>query len=145
MAKKSPSPTFEPIKPTRAHEAVLAQLQRKILEGELAPGDRLPSEREMMDTFGVSRPTVYETIRRWEAEGEVGLLDRSRAPHSSPRQTKAEVTAALLTLKERHPTYGPDKLVRMLRDDYDRLTALLRRLSPDSASPPGPRTADFAG
>src|SRR5208283_3812003 len=40
MSKKSPPPTFEPIKPTRAHEAVLAQLQRKILEGELDPGDR---------------------------------------------------------------------------------------------------------
>ena len=40
MAKKRPSPTFEPIKPTRAHEAILAQLRRTILAGELAPGDR---------------------------------------------------------------------------------------------------------
>ena len=69
MAKKTPSPTFEPIKPTRAHEAVLAQLQRKILEGELAPGDRLPSEREMMDTFGVSWPTVREALRVAESLG----------------------------------------------------------------------------
>jgi GntR family transcriptional repressor for pyruvate dehydrogenase complex len=71
MAKKSPSPTFVPIKSTRAHEAVLAQIQRKILEGELAPGDRLPSEREMMDTFGVSRPTVREALRVAESLGLV--------------------------------------------------------------------------
>jgi DNA-binding FadR family transcriptional regulator len=83
MAKKSPTPTFEPIKPTRAHEAVLAQLQRKILEGELAPGDRLPSEREMMETFGVSRPTVREALRVAEVSGNrlfVVILTALRDP-----------------------------------------------------------------
>ena len=73
MAKKTPAPTFEPIKPTRAHEAILAQLQCKILEGELAPGDRLPSERVMMETFGVSRPTVREALRVAESLGLVAV------------------------------------------------------------------------
>ena len=73
MARKTPTTSFEPIKPTRAHEAVLAQLQRKILEGELAPGDRLPSEREMMDSFGVSRPTVREALRVAESLGLVAV------------------------------------------------------------------------
>ncbi len=73
MARKSPSLPFEPIKPTRAHEAVLAQLQRKILEGELEPGDRLPSEREMMETFGVSRPTIREALRVAESLGLVAV------------------------------------------------------------------------
>lgn len=73
MAKKTPTTTFEAIKPTRAHEAILAQLQRKILEGELAPGDRLPSEREMMETFGVSRPTVREALRVAESLGLVAV------------------------------------------------------------------------
>jgi DNA-binding FadR family transcriptional regulator len=73
MARKSASPAFEPIKPTRAHEAILAQLQRKILEGALAPGDRLPSERAMMDTFGVSRPTVREALRVAESLGLVAV------------------------------------------------------------------------
>ncbi|MBV8487480.1 MAG: FadR family transcriptional regulator [Planctomycetaceae bacterium] len=52
---------------------MLAPLQRKILEGELAPGDRLPSEREMMDTFGVSRPTVREALRVAESLGLVAV------------------------------------------------------------------------
>src|ERR1700678_2765341 len=73
MAKKKPSPMFELIKPTRAHEAVLAQLQQKILAGELAPGDRLPSEREMMETFGVSRPTIREALRVAESLGLVAV------------------------------------------------------------------------
>jgi DNA-binding FadR family transcriptional regulator len=73
MSKKSPSAAFEPIKATRAHEAILAQLQRKILEGDLEPGDRLPSEREMMETFGVSRPTVREALRVAESLGLVAV------------------------------------------------------------------------
>ena len=73
MDKKTPSPMFEPIKLARAHEAILAQLQRKILEGELAPGGRLPSEREMMETFGVSRPTVREALRVAESLGLVAV------------------------------------------------------------------------
>ncbi|MGP0063216.1 MAG: FadR/GntR family transcriptional regulator [Isosphaeraceae bacterium] len=72
MAKKTPT-TFEPIKPIRAHEAILAQFQRKILEGELVPGDRLPSERQMMETFGVSRPTVREALRVAESLGLVAI------------------------------------------------------------------------
>jgi GntR family transcriptional regulator, transcriptional repressor for pyruvate dehydrogenase complex len=73
MAKKTPSTTFEPIKATRAHEAILAQFQSKILEGELVPGDRLPSERVMMTTFGVSRPTVREALRVAESLGLVAV------------------------------------------------------------------------
>ena len=73
MTEKTSLPKFEPIKPTRAHEAILAQIERKILEGELAPGDRLPSEREMMATFGVSRPTVREALRVAESLGLVAV------------------------------------------------------------------------
>jgi transposase InsO family protein len=77
--------------------------------------------------FGVSRPTVYVAIRRWQEEGEAGLLDRSRAPHSCPRQTGSEVIRALLAVKERHSDYGPDKLVRLLRDDGVILSASTAR------------------
>jgi transposase InsO family protein len=71
---------------------------------------------ELARAFGVSRQTIYEYLWRWEAEGAAGLEDRSRAPHSNPRQTSAEVTQALLEIKDRHPRYGPDKLVRLLKD-----------------------------
>jgi GntR family transcriptional repressor for pyruvate dehydrogenase complex len=73
MDKKTSSPNFEPIKATRAHEAILAQLQHKILTGELAVGERLPSERVMMEMFGVSRPTVREALRVGESLGLVAV------------------------------------------------------------------------
>jgi len=78
---------------------------------------------ELSRQLGVSRVTVYAAIERWQEEGEDGLQDRSRRPHSNSRQTSAKVTAALLNMKDRYPDYGPDKLVRLLRDDGIELAA----------------------
>jgi len=72
---------------------------------------------ELGRRFGVSRVTVYATIDRWQEQGEAGLEDRSRAPHSNARQTSPAVIAALLDMKDRYLDYGPEKLVRLLRDD----------------------------
>jgi transposase InsO family protein len=85
------------------------------------------SPTELARRFGVSRPTVYETIGRWMAEGEFGLQDRSRRPHSNGRQTSVGVTGALLSIKDRYPHYGPDKLVRLLRDEGIELRASTAR------------------
>lgn len=41
------------------------------------------------EAAGVSRQTVYRRLRRWRAEGEAGLLDRSSRPHSCPTRLTA--------------------------------------------------------
>jgi len=64
--------------------------------------------------FGVSRQTIYTYIERWKELGEAGLEEGSRRPHTSPRKTSLEIERALLSLKDRHPDYGPDKLVVLL-------------------------------
>jgi transposase InsO family protein len=71
---------------------------------------------ELAREFGVSRQTIYDYLWRWEEEGAAGLEGRSRAPHSNPRQTSTAVMQALIEIKDQHPRYGPDKLVRLLRD-----------------------------
>lgn len=43
-------------------------LQQKILSGELAPGERLPSERDLAAEFGTNRNTLREAMRRLEQE-----------------------------------------------------------------------------
>ena len=82
---------------------------------------------ELAGRFGVSRPTIYSLIERWQEHGEGGLEDQSRRPHSNSRQTSAETTAALLHVKDRHPGYGPDKPVRLLADDGVVLSASTAR------------------
>jgi transposase InsO family protein len=68
--------------------------------------------------FGISRPTGYELIARFGAEGRPGLQDRSRAPHRHPNATPAAQEAAILTLKCRYPSWGPVTLHDRLRRDH---------------------------
>ena len=73
----SPSPPerqsigFLPIRPVRASSDVIAQVRRAIFAGQYKPGDRLPTEREMAQQFGVSRVTVRDALRVLEANGLV--------------------------------------------------------------------------
>jgi DNA-binding FadR family transcriptional regulator len=60
---------FAPIRPTRASSDVIVQIRRAILSGQYRPGDRLPTEREMAQQFGVSRVTVRDALRALEANG----------------------------------------------------------------------------
>ena len=44
-------------------ELVADHVRRQIVRGELVEGDALPSEAELMQRFGVSRPTLREAYR----------------------------------------------------------------------------------
>lgn len=62
---------FEPVRPVRAYERIVEQVEERVLRGQLRPGGRLPSEREMMAQFRVSRSTVREALRVLESSGMV--------------------------------------------------------------------------
>lgn len=55
--------------PQRAWRIVLEHIERDLLEGRLAPGDRLPSERELSADLGVGRSSVREALRVLEVMG----------------------------------------------------------------------------
>src|SRR5438094_10430822 len=57
------------IKKIGIHEEVVTPIHELIREGRLKAGDQLPSERELADTFQVSRATVPEALRAHEAHG----------------------------------------------------------------------------
>jgi GntR family transcriptional regulator, transcriptional repressor for pyruvate dehydrogenase complex len=52
----------------KAASLVAAQIRKQIVMGELAEGDALPSEAEMVKRLGVSRPTLRQAFRILEAE-----------------------------------------------------------------------------
>ncbi|GAB3372643.1 GntR family transcriptional regulator [Amycolatopsis echigonensis] len=54
-----------------AFRQVAADLREKITAGSYSPGDQLPSEREMVETYGVSRPTIRDAVDMLRAEGLV--------------------------------------------------------------------------
>jgi DNA-binding FadR family transcriptional regulator len=63
---------YQPLRKTRLYEQVVEQIQQTIIEGKLKPGDRLPSERELAETFQVGRPTIREALRTL---GIMGLIE----------------------------------------------------------------------
>lgn len=62
-------------KPRRApaYESIAADLRNQIDRGEIAIGDRLPSETALAEGFGVSRPTMREALRSLQ---EAGFVER---------------------------------------------------------------------
>lgn len=60
---------FQPVRAVRAYEAIVEQVERALDTGDLEPGSRLPSERELMTQFEVSRSTVREALRVLESSG----------------------------------------------------------------------------
>lgn len=59
------------IKKTRIHEEVVIQIHELIRAGKFKAGDQLPSERELAETFKVSRTSVREALRALETQGLV--------------------------------------------------------------------------
>ncbi|MCX8507784.1 MAG: FCD domain-containing protein, partial [Rhodobacteraceae bacterium] len=60
---------FQKIEPEKLSQSVVRQIERLILQGVLRPGERLPSERELSERMGVSRPSLREGIAALEAAG----------------------------------------------------------------------------
>src|SRR5712691_8224638 len=53
------------------YERIVDELRAEILAGRRAAGERLPSEHELADHYGTSRPTVRRAVARLKAEGLV--------------------------------------------------------------------------
>jgi len=64
---------FSRVNVDRVSQVIVDQIKLLIRDGRLRPGDRLPSERELCQRFGVSRVTVREALRVLEASGLVNI------------------------------------------------------------------------
>jgi GntR family transcriptional regulator, transcriptional repressor for pyruvate dehydrogenase complex len=64
---------FSRVTVDRVSQVIVDQIKLLIRDGKLRPGDRLPSERDLCQRFGVSRVTVREALRVLEASGLVAI------------------------------------------------------------------------
>ena len=64
---------FKTIRRFKVYEEISRQIEKLIHNGKLKPGDKLPTERELSELFGVSRHSVREAIR---------VLEKSRLLNS---------------------------------------------------------------
>lgn len=65
---------------------------------------------DLCRSFGISRKTGYKWLKRYEQEGEAGLVDRCRRPDHSPLSTAPAMVEAVLSVREAHPTWGGRKI-----------------------------------
>lgn len=104
--------------PEPLHRRIYADLEGRILSGELSPGARIPFEHELTAQYGCSRATVSKALS--ELAGR-GLVTRRRRAGSFVAQPKAH--AAFLAIPdlraevmERGQAYGYRLLDQMERD-----------------------------
>lgn len=60
---------YEEVHIGRLYEKIVAQIEKRIVDGELVAGDKLPSERELAIQFGVSRTSVREAMKTLTLKG----------------------------------------------------------------------------
>lgn len=71
-------PGRQGLRTPKTAELVARTLRRMIVDGQLKDGDFLPNEPELMNHFGVSRPTLREAVRVLESERLVEVRRGSR-------------------------------------------------------------------
>lgn len=77
----------EIIRRRRLSDEVLVRLEEMILSPQYEPGDQLPSERQLMERFGVGRPAVREALYSLQKMGllEIKSGERGRVTKPTPR------------------------------------------------------------
>src|SRR4029453_12253524 len=65
--------------------------------------------RPLCRRFGISPPTAYKWLRRYQRAGPTGLVDRSRRPLRSPTRTPSDVDASVIRLRDGPPAWGGGK------------------------------------
>lgn len=91
---------FQKIQSEKLAKSVVSQIERLILRGILRPGERLPSERELSERMGVSRPSLREAISDLQ---NVGLLtSKAGAGIYVSEALGSAFSSALVSLFGRH-------------------------------------------
>lgn len=101
--------TIQRVKRTRAYEEIVRQLTDMIQRGELQPGDRLPAERDLAESFGVGRPTVRQALTVLAKAGVLDVLPGSgvylKKPVTGSAPGEAGNAMAMVLLAENPDLY----------------------------------------
>ena len=88
---------LKPIRPKRIADQVFDQLRELIFEGDLKPGQKIMTERELADAFNVSRNSVREAINKLVA---LRFLEQRQGQGTFVRSLDEAVQIPLATVME---------------------------------------------
>ena len=74
----------EQIQRRKLSQEVLDRLMELISGGKIAPGEHLPSERDLMERYGVGRPAIREALQSLERSGIITITHGERARVAVP-------------------------------------------------------------
>ncbi|GAA3156383.1 FadR/GntR family transcriptional regulator [Blastococcus jejuensis] len=94
---------FSAVSVGRVSQVIVDQIRTLIRQGRLRPGDRLPSERDLCERFGVSRVTVREALRVLEAGGLIDVRVGARGGAFVTTPTNARLGEGLADLLQLSP------------------------------------------
>lgn len=92
------------VRQRKLYEEVASRLERMIAKGHYAPDDPLPSERALMETFGVGRPAIREALFHLQKLGLVELRSGTRARVTRPTP---QFVVDTLSVTARHMLANP--------------------------------------
>ena len=102
---------LKPIKPKRISDQVFDQLRELIFRGEFKAGEKILTERELAEAFGVSRTSVRDAINKLVV---MGLLDQKQGQGTFVRSPESKEKSILATMVESQDASISDLLeVRM--------------------------------
>jgi transposase InsO family protein len=85
-------------------------VQEQRVQFVVAASRRSQSFGSLCQEFGISRPTGYLWLRRYQREGVRGIAERSRRPLASPRRTDTVLEQRVAEVRRRYPDWGARKL-----------------------------------
>lgn len=88
---------LKPIKPKRISDQVFDQLRELIFRGEFKAGEKILTERELAEAFGVSRTSVRDAINKLVV---MGLLDQKQGQGTFVRSPESKEKSLLATMVE---------------------------------------------
>jgi len=89
-------------------------IQEQRVRFVVAAAPRTRGFSSLCGEFGISRPTGYLWLRRYEELGVRGIAERSRRPHRNPRRTADSLEQRVVELRLRYPDWGARKLSVLL-------------------------------
>lgn len=120
----------EQVRRKRLYEDVVEQIEAAIVQGDLRPGDFLPAERDLCESFGVSRTAVREALFALHQKGLIDLENGRRARVVEPT---AEKMIDDLAGPARFVLSRPDRL-RQLQEARMLFESFLVRLAATNAT-----------
>jgi len=88
-------------KPVRLIDQGIEQIQALIIEGQLKPGDKLPSENELSQMMDVSRSSVREALRALESNGVIQVKSGAGAFVSDDAKVLISLNQTIQSLSRR--------------------------------------------